>query len=100
MQEMSRTSQHFTDSVIRRMTRIAIANNAINLAQGFPHRSAADAEQLCNLVFLDALSCLELSAQDFFPDFVRDLLPQGLVVQFCHSFPPVNQVTVDCRLYA
>lgn len=36
MQEMSRKSQYFTDSVIRRMTRIAIANNAINLAQGFP----------------------------------------------------------------
>ena len=36
MQEMSRQCQYFTDSVIRRMTRIAIANNAINLAQGFP----------------------------------------------------------------
>ncbi len=36
MQEMSRKAQYFTDSVIRRMTRIAIANNAINLAQGFP----------------------------------------------------------------
>ena len=36
MQEMSRKCQYFTDSVIRRMTRIAIANNAINLAQGFP----------------------------------------------------------------
>ena len=36
MQEMSRKTQHFTDSVIRRMTRIAIDNNAINLAQGFP----------------------------------------------------------------
>lgn len=36
MQEMSRKSQYFTDSVIRRMTRIAIAENAINLAQGFP----------------------------------------------------------------
>lgn len=36
MQEMSRKTRHFTDSVIRRMTRIAIANNAINLAQGFP----------------------------------------------------------------
>ncbi len=36
MQEMNRTTQYFTDSVIRRMTRIAIANNAINLAQGFP----------------------------------------------------------------
>ena len=36
MQELSRKTKHFTDSVIRRMTRIAIANNAINLAQGFP----------------------------------------------------------------
>ena len=36
MQTMSRKCAYFTDSVIRRMTRIAIANNAINLAQGFP----------------------------------------------------------------
>lgn len=36
MQEMSRRNARFTESIIRRMTRIAIANNAINLAQGFP----------------------------------------------------------------
>ena len=36
MQEMSRKNKCFTDSVIRRMTRIAIDHNAINLAQGFP----------------------------------------------------------------
>ena len=36
MQPLSKKTQDFTDSVIRRMTRIAIANNAINLAQGFP----------------------------------------------------------------
>ncbi len=36
MQQLSQITQYFTDSVIRRMTRIAIANNAINLAQGFP----------------------------------------------------------------
>ena len=36
MQPMSNKTQYFTDSVIRRMTRIAIANDAINLAQGFP----------------------------------------------------------------
>ena len=36
MQEMSRRNQHFTDSVIRRMTRISIDCGAINLAQGFP----------------------------------------------------------------
>ena len=36
MQEMSRKNQHFTDSVIRRMTRISLDCGAINLAQGFP----------------------------------------------------------------
>ena len=36
MKEMSRRNPLFTDSIIRRMTRIAIANNAINLSQGFP----------------------------------------------------------------
>ncbi len=36
MQEFSRKCEQFTDSVIRRMTRIAIACGAINLAQGFP----------------------------------------------------------------
>lgn len=36
MQEMSRTTRHFTDSVIRRMTRVSLACGAINLAQGFP----------------------------------------------------------------
>lgn len=36
MKEMSRRNAMFTDSIIRRMTRISIANNAINLSQGFP----------------------------------------------------------------
>ena len=36
MQELSRKNQHFTDSVIRRMTRISLGCGAINLAQGFP----------------------------------------------------------------
>lgn len=36
MKELSRKCQYFTESVIRKMTRVAIANDAINLAQGFP----------------------------------------------------------------
>ena len=36
MKEMNRKNQYFTDSVIRRMTRIALDVGAINLAQGFP----------------------------------------------------------------
>lgn len=36
MKEVSRKTQQFTDSVIRRMTRISLECGAINLAQGFP----------------------------------------------------------------
>lgn len=36
MQELSRKNKLFTDSVIRRMTRISLDCGAINLAQGFP----------------------------------------------------------------
>ncbi len=36
MKELNAASKLFTDSVIRRMTRLAYATGAINLAQGFP----------------------------------------------------------------
>lgn len=36
MQPMNKKCSQFTDSVIRRMTRISIATGAINLSQGFP----------------------------------------------------------------
>ena len=36
MQKLSRKTEHFTDSVIRRMTRIAYEYDSINLSQGFP----------------------------------------------------------------
>ena len=36
MKELSKRTKTFTDSVIRRMTRIANQYDAINLSQGFP----------------------------------------------------------------
>jgi aminotransferase len=36
VKDLSRRSARFTDSVIRRMTRISLQYNAINLSQGFP----------------------------------------------------------------
>ena len=36
MKELSKRTKTFTDSVIRRMTRIANEYDAINLSQGFP----------------------------------------------------------------
>ena len=36
MKNLSDRSSHFTDSVIRRMTRISIEHGSINLSQGYP----------------------------------------------------------------
>ena len=36
MQPLSTRTAHFTDSVIRRMTRISNQYGAVNLSQGFP----------------------------------------------------------------
>ena len=36
MQKLSKKTENFTDSVIRRMTRIAYQYDSINLSQGFP----------------------------------------------------------------
>ena len=36
MKNLSEKTAHFTDSVIRRMTRVSNKYNAINLSQGFP----------------------------------------------------------------
>ena len=36
MPELSRRTENFTDSVIRRMTRVSLKYGAVNLSQGFP----------------------------------------------------------------
>ena len=36
MQKLSSRTDTFTDSLIRRMTRVSLEYNAINLSQGFP----------------------------------------------------------------
>jgi aminotransferase len=36
MPALSKRTERFTDSVIRRMTRVALKYDAINLSQGFP----------------------------------------------------------------
>ena len=36
MPSLSKRTEHFTDSVIRRMTRVSLRYGAVNLSQGFP----------------------------------------------------------------
>ena len=91
MQELSRKNKLFTDSVIRRMTRIAIANNAINLAQGFPDFDPPKA-------ITDRLA--EVSAEGPHqypitmgaPNFREALARKGLVPD-----KPTNVTPTDCR---
>ena len=42
MQKLSKKTEHFTDSVIRRMTRVAYQYDSINLSQGFPDFAPPD----------------------------------------------------------
>ena len=49
MQKLSKKTECFTDSVIRRMTRIAYKYDSINLSQGFPDcRRAASSSGGCD----------------------------------------------------
>ena len=56
MKQLSERTKTFTDSVIRRMTRVSLQYNAINLSQGFPDFEPPKA-------ILDRLA--EVSHEDF-----------------------------------
>ena len=45
MKELSNRSANFTDSVIRRMTRVANKYGAVNLSQGFPDFEPPEADR-------------------------------------------------------
>ena len=94
MQEMSRRNKLFTDSVIRRMTRIAIDAGAINLAQGFPDFDPPRA-------ILDRLA--EVSREDFHQYSITwgaQNLREALAAKQSHymGFPidPDGEITITC----
>ncbi|HEX2765364.1 MAG TPA: aminotransferase class I/II-fold pyridoxal phosphate-dependent enzyme [Candidatus Limnocylindria bacterium] len=54
MRTISRKAQTFTESVIREMTRLALAHDAVNLAQGFPDFAAPTALKEAAKAAIDA----------------------------------------------
>jgi aminotransferase len=52
--QLSSKAQTFTESVIREMTRLAIVNGAVNLAQGFPDFACADELKVAAKAAIDA----------------------------------------------
>jgi aspartate/methionine/tyrosine aminotransferase len=94
--EPSRRSRadHFSESVIREMTRLAIANNAINLAQGFPDfpcpRELKDAA--CAALHAD----VNQYAITWGDRSLREALSRNVEAYNRMQFDPETEITVTC----
>ena len=51
MQKIFERTAHFTDSVIRRMTRVSNQYGAVNLSQGFPDFAPPNQKNSCNIAW-------------------------------------------------
>jgi len=90
----SSRADHFSESVIREMTRLAIANDAINLAQGFP-------DFPCPQELKDA-ACAALHADvnqyaiTWGDKALRDALSRKVEAYNRMRFDPETEITVTC----
>jgi aspartate/methionine/tyrosine aminotransferase len=84
----------FTESVIREMTRLALANDAINLAQGFPDFPCPDE--------LKAAACTAIHADHnqysitWGAKNLRDALAERVKTFNGMTFNPESEITVTC----
>jgi aminotransferase len=84
----------FTESVIREMTRLALAHNAINLAQGFPDFPCPDAIKAaaCDAVQADYNQyAITWGAKN-----LRDALAERVRTFNGMAFDPESEITVTC----
>ncbi len=94
MQKLSARTADFTDSVIRRMTRISNQHGAVNLSQGFPDFQPPKA-------ILDRLA--EVSAEDFHQYSItwgaqnfREALAEKQSRLMGRTIDPNGEITVTC----
>jgi len=87
-------ADHFTESVIREMTRLSLQNNAINLAQGFPDFSCpAELKIAACLAVNDDFNqyAITWGAQD-----LREALAARVKKYNSMDFDPETEITVTC----
>jgi aminotransferase len=87
-------ADHFTESVIREMTRLSLKHNAINLAQGFPDFSCPSELKTaaCKAVNNDYNQyAITWGAQD-----LREALAARVKKYNCMDFDPETEITVTC----
>jgi aminotransferase len=92
-----RTSQkasQFTESVIREMTRLALAHGAVNLSQGFPDFPAPESIKAaaCEAIRGD----VNQYAVTWGAPALRQAIARDLAVRYALAIDPDRQVTVCC----
>ena len=94
MQPLSNRTNTFTDSVIRRMTRISAQYNAVNLSQGFPDFAPPKAllDRLSQVAYEDFHQySITWGAQDF-----REALAAKQTRFMGHPVDPDKEIVVTC----
>jgi aspartate/methionine/tyrosine aminotransferase len=91
---ISRKAASFTESVIREMTRLAIANDAVNLAQGFP-------DFACPAELKDAASAaiyadINQYAITWGAQHLREALARKYAAWYALETDPEREITVTC----
>ncbi|MDU2065178.1 MAG: aminotransferase class I/II-fold pyridoxal phosphate-dependent enzyme [Sporomusaceae bacterium] len=90
----SEKASHFTESVIRDMTRVAVKHGAINLAQGFPDFPAPDAikQAAADAIFNDHNQyAITWGTKD-----LRDGITAKVKKEYGIEIDPEKQITVCC----
>ena len=90
----SRKTQHFTESVIREMTRLCHEHDGVNLSQGFPDFPAPDAvkEAACAAIRND----VNQYAVTWGAPVMRNAISRNFAEHYGVTVDPDTQVTVCC----
>ncbi|MCX7924028.1 MAG: aminotransferase class I/II-fold pyridoxal phosphate-dependent enzyme [Clostridia bacterium] len=93
-QKVSHKASNFTESVIREMTRLAMAHEAINLAQGFPDFPAPD------LIKDAALEAIQQNHNQYAITWgaksLRDAISNKMKTVYGMDIDPEREITVCC----
>jgi aminotransferase len=90
----SNRTRYFTESVIREMTRLAVLNDAVNLAQGFPDFPAPDEIKQAAHAAINAEHnqyTITWGAKNF-----RQAIAEKYERTYQQSFDPEREITVTC----
>ncbi len=94
MPQLSKRTEYFTDSVIRRMTRISDQYNAINLSQGFPDFDPP--KEITEALAEIARKGPHQYSVTYGAENFREALAGKAEKNLCHKINPETEIVVTC----